>query len=126
MEVCAMDDKGRELYVKVGARIRELRIQKKMSQADLSEKAHVSLPHISAIELGKTQMLLGTFLNIAEALQISSDALLRPDIPEVNIIYQTEFAELFSDCTPTELDAILKIVKELKTTLHMNRIDDDV
>ena len=121
-----MDDKGRELYVKVGSRIRELRIQKKMSQADLSEKAHVSLPHISAIELGKTQMLLGTFLNIAEALQISSDALLRPDIPEVNIIYQTEFAELFSDCTPTELDAILKIVKELKTTLHLNRIDDDV
>ena len=121
-----MDDKGRELYVKVGARIRELRIKKKMSQADLSEKAHVSLPHISAIELGKTQMLLGTFLNIAEALQISSDALLRPDIPEVNIIYQTEFAELFSDCTPTELDAILKIVKELKTTLHLNRIDDDV
>ena len=39
-----------EVYQKIGARIREVRIEKKMSQADLADKAHMSLPHISEIE----------------------------------------------------------------------------
>lgn len=44
-----------EVYQKIGARIREVRIEKKMSQADLAEKAHMSLPHISEIELGRQE-----------------------------------------------------------------------
>jgi len=113
-------------YKKIGSRIREVRIKNGMSQADLSVKAHISLPHISDIELGKTKMLLPTFIRIAEALQVSADMLLRPDIPQVNSIYQNEFSEVLGDCTPDEIDAILKIVKELKATLHHRKKEFDI
>ena len=102
----------------IGSRIREVRLKKGMSQAELAAKANISLPHISDIELGKSKMMLHSFVRITEALQVSADLLLRPDIPEVKYLYQNECAEILADCSPTEIDSILKIVKELKTTLH--------
>ena len=116
-----MDDISMTVYKKVGARIREVRVNSGMSQADLSVKAYISLPHESDIELGKTRMRLDTFARIIEALQVSADVLLRPDIPQVNSIYQNEFSDILGDCSPSEIDAILKIVKELKTTLHIQK-----
>ena len=112
-------------YQKIGARIREIRIKNGMSQADLAVAAHISLPHISDIEHGKTKMLLATFVRITEALQVSADVLLRPDTPQVNSIYQSEFKEILIDLSPAEIDSILKIVKELKSTLQAKRNIDD-
>lgn len=120
-----MDEKSLEIYKKVGSRIREVRTSKNMSQADLSVQASISLPHISDIELGKTKMMLATFARITEALQVSADALIRPDIPEVNNMYQSEFADVLSDCTPAEIDSILKIVKEVKTTMHSQKSNNE-
>ena len=116
-----MDNTAMEFYQKVGQRIKEIRLQKKMSQADLSVAAKISLPHISDIERGKAKMQLATFTRLAEALQISTDVLLRPDIPEVNSLYQGEFGELLKDCTPDEIDTIFRIVKELKHAVKAKR-----
>lgn len=113
-----MDAKQREEYKKIGARIREIRLQRHMSQANLAEKANVHLSHISDIENGKSTLLLPTFIRITEALQVSADVILRADIPEVNGIYQNEFAELLADCSPTEIDSILSIVKEVKKAMY--------
>ena len=121
-----MDDKSKDEYKKVGTRIRKIRIQKNMTQADLSVKANIGLSHVSYIELGKSKMMLATFTRIAEALQVSADVLIRPDIPEVNNLYQSEFAEILEDCTPDEIDSIIKIVKELKTTMHSKKSSYDI
>ena len=69
-------------YKAIGARIREVRIQKNMSQAELAEKAFISVPHMSEVENGKTKLRLSTFVYITEALQVSADVLLRTNIPE--------------------------------------------
>ena len=108
-------------YKEIGARIRETSIKKKMSQQDLGAAANISLPHISEIELGKSKMHLDTFVRIAEALQVSTDVLLRPDVPEVNSIYQAELLDVLSDCSPAEMDAILKIVVEIKKAFQAHR-----
>lgn len=113
-----VDDKQREEYKKIGSRIREIRLQKHMSQANLAEKANISLSHVSDIENGKSALMLPTFIRIVETLQVSADVLLRSDIPEVNKLYQSEFAEVLEGCTPSEIDSILKIVKEVKQSLH--------
>ena len=113
-----MDDASMNEYKKIGQRIREIRQQKKMSQADLSEKAHISLSHVSEIENGKSTLLLTTFMRIVEALQTSADAILRVDIPEVKNLYQNELSEILKDCTPSEIDSLLKILNELKTQMH--------
>lgn len=112
-----MDDKLKPLYEAIGGRIRDARIKRGMSQQDLAEKANISLPQISVIERGKTQMYLYNFINIAEALKVSTDELLRPDVPEVNLIFQKEFGDLLSDCTPSQLDTIIKIVTEVKKSM---------
>ncbi len=113
-----MAEKDMELFKQIGSRIRAARIEKKMSQADLAEKAHLCLPQISELELGKVKMTLFTFIKIVEALQVSADSILRPDTPEIKGLLQSEFSELLSDCTAAETESILKIVKELKATMH--------
>jgi len=55
---------------------------------------------------------------------VSADSLLRPDVPEVRSLYQSEFDELLADCSPKELDSILKIVREVKSTMT-RREDND-
>ena len=54
---------------------------------------------------------------------VSADSLLRTDVPEVRSLYQSEFDELLADCSTKELDSILKIVRELKSTIA--RRDED-
>lgn len=102
----------------IGSRIKAVRTGKGMSQADLAVKASVSLPLISNIERGKTRMQLETFVKVAEALQVSTDHLLRADVPEVKTIYQGEFAELLEDCSASEMETILNIVREVKASMH--------
>ena len=108
-------------YEQIGARIRNARIERKMSQAELAAKANISLPHISSIELGKTKMLLSTFTRVIEALQVSADSILRANVPTVTSIYANEIAALFEDCTPSELESLKAIIKNLKTTMRNNQ-----
>ena len=108
----------------VGSRIKAVRISRGMSQADLAVEASVSLPLISNIERGKRGMQLETFVKVAEALQVSADYLLRPDVPEVKAIYQGEFAELLEDCSASEMETILKIVREVKASMHKTQNND--
>ena len=115
-----------ETYKRIGSRIRDLRIKNSMSQAELAERAYISLPHISEIENGKTKLRLSTFVYIAEALQVSADALLRLDVPEVNEIYQSEFDDLLSDCTPTEIESLIKIVAQIKATMRSSKNEQDI
>lgn len=117
-------DTNKELK-QIGQRIRTARLAKKMSQADLAFAADVSLPHISDIELGKKQLSILTFSKIIEVLEVSADEILRPNVPVVNRIYQNEFSHLLQDCTPAEIESILKIVKEIKTSLQTKNDNDD-
>ena len=119
-----MDKPGNEMHRQIGQRIREVRTKRGMSQQDLATGADISLPHISEIELGKTQMRVSTLIRIAEALQISTDVLLRPNIPQVNSMYQTELQELIGDCTPAEMESIFKIVREMKSVMHTQKNDE--
>ena len=102
----------------IGQRIREGRIAKDLSQADLAFAADVSVPHISDIERGKVKMSVLTFRKIIEVLGLSADSVLRPNVPAVNQLYQQEFSDILKDCTPAEIESILKIVREVKTSLH--------
>lgn len=117
-------DKNLDL-IAIGQRIRAIRTARGMSQAELGFAAQLATSNISDIELGKTKMWLSTFVRIVEALQVSADSILRPDVPEVNGLYQKEYAQLLADCTPSEIEAIMKISKEVKASLHAKRDNDD-
>ncbi len=120
-----MDEKLNSLYKSIGSRIREARLKQNMSQQQLAEKANLSLPLISVIERGKSQMQLVTFIKIAEALQVSTDELIRPDIPEVKVLFSKDFSDLLSDCTPAQIDTIMRIAAEVKNSMKMKSEDED-
>jgi len=122
-EVLSMDDKT--ALKEIGKRIREIRLSKGMTQNDLAFTAHISPSNVSDIELGKSNIWLTTFAKIVEALQVSADLILRSDIPEVNSIYKREFSELLDDCSPTEIESIMQIVSQIKTTLHKPKDNED-
>ena len=107
----------------IGQRIRAARTAQNLTQADLAFAIEVSDPYISDIELGKTKMNILTFCRIVETLKMSADSILRPNVPVVNQIYQQEFADLLKDCSPQEIESILKIVKEIKASLHSKKED---
>lgn len=114
-----MDESGRLKLV--GQRIKEIRKSKGMTQADLAKAADMAASNVSELENGKTQIQLLTLMNIIEGLQVSADDILRPNVPSVRCLYQGEYCEILSDCNPQEMEAIIKIARELKETLRSKR-----
>ena len=107
-----------DMLKQIGQRIRETRIDRGLNQAELAFRTNISEQHISLIELGKKEMRIETFIRIIECLQVSADEILRPDVPEVSGIYQKELAELLYDCNPMEAEAILTLIKQVKTSIR--------
>ncbi len=121
MEVCIIKDQYLAFYQTIGERIREIRTSKGISQAELAEKANLSLPVISSIENAHSQTWLITFAKIAEALQVSADDILRLNTPASVDSYPEELSELLKGCTPTECESIIKIVKQVKSTFESQK-----
>lgn len=107
----------------IGKRIRDLRLAKGISQAELAFQIGVGGQHLSDVELGKKTMRLDTFIKLIEALQVSADSILRPNVPAESNYNFTELSKTLADCSSDELAAILKIVKELKTAMRKNNND---
>ena len=64
------------LNVNVGRRIREIREYQHLTREQLSEKANISIQFLSDIENGYKSMTVLTIINLAKALNISTDYLL--------------------------------------------------
>lgn len=106
---------------KLGARIQEARRAQNMSQVDFADKLNISLSHMSDIETGKSNFGVDILMRITEVLQLSADKLLRTDIPEVNAIYAAEVESILDGCTPEEADALLKMLREMKSAIGKTR-----
>ncbi|MDO4977880.1 MAG: helix-turn-helix transcriptional regulator [Eubacteriales bacterium] len=105
-----MDAKLKE----IGARVREARLNQNMSQNTLAELPHLHPTYISQIESGKSNFSIEVLIRLTEALQISSDWLLRSDIPSVYRIKNSELEKLLSDCSQSQADAIINTIKQMK------------
>ncbi len=102
----------------VGLRIREARKEKHLSQNELSEMIQISPSHMSDIENGKTSISLDIFMRITEALQVSSDWLLRTNIPQVANLQSGELADILSDCSVQETQALIKMLRNMKSAIR--------
>ena len=62
---------------KLGKNLKRIRTEKGITQGDIVRKLGVSRSFISNIENGKTNPTLSTISNIAKALSVSTDELLK-------------------------------------------------
>ena len=107
--------------IEVGKRVRKARKDRRLSQAELAELIQISPSHMSDFENGKTNISLDIFMRLTEALQVSADWLLQTNIPQVSSMQTSEFAELLSDCSSSETQSIIKMVKDMEVALKQSK-----
>jgi transcriptional regulator with XRE-family HTH domain len=61
----------------LGANLKKIRVEKKITQAELAETLSVDKSFVSNIENGKTNPTLSTITNLAESLGVSVGELLK-------------------------------------------------
>jgi Predicted transcriptional regulators len=81
----------------IGQRVKESRIQKHMSQADLAGRVDVSVTYISYIETIKKQASLESLVRIADVLGVTVDQLLNGNQVHDSAELRKELAQLFAD-----------------------------
>ena len=80
-----MDDRIRAtLRTDVGTKIREWRLRRELSQADVARRAGITQASLSNYENGKRDMPLSTLVGVAAALNVSLGDLL--ELPDVIVV----------------------------------------
>ncbi len=107
----------------IGKRIQEIRKQRNISQTMLSNIIDKNTSYISYIENGVKCMSLDTFVQIANALHTSADAILIDHLVSNTRPASKELTALLSDCTDYERFVLLDTMRSLKKILREYRLE---
>lgn len=107
-------------YRLIGQRIREIRLLQSVTQQQLAESIHVSVPYISYIEHAEKKPSLEVLVNISNALGITLDELLSGNQIHNPTDYQTDMDELMADCSQNERRLVFEMSYSLVRILHEN------
>jgi len=95
----------------IGYRIKEVREQNHISQAQLAEMTDLSISYISHIENAKRKASLESIIRIVNALGITVDELLAGVQMNNPAAYQTDIDMLMEDCSENEKRFIYELIK---------------
>jgi len=98
-----------ELKESVGKNIKFFRFRKQLSQADLAEKAHISITSLSDIERGNNFPQAKTLCNLAQALDVEVWSLFKGvgTTEDQNLVIEY-FSEDFSKHINIAIDTVRK------------------
>lgn len=109
-------------YKDIGARIRAVRMERKMTQEQLAEAAGVGTSHISHIETGSGTPSFETIIQIINALDCSADELFCIEVKNARPFLNNWLCEIVADCDPTEIKLITDTVLSLKSSLRRLKV----
>ena len=109
-------------YEKIGLRIRNIRIQKKITQEQLAELADVSLAYLCRLENGTKVAGIDTIIKIANVFKVSVDDLLVDNLTDSKSNLNSEDYTLLLDCSLEEAEILTKSMKSLKDILRRYKI----
>lgn len=99
-------------YALIGARIRNAREKKRITQAELAEFCSLSTSHIGHIERGTRIPSLDTLFRISQVLQVSTDYLLLDVLPDDNSFF-IHLSGIIEKEDPNKIKTIIQVVKSL-------------
>ena len=107
-------------FEKIGMRIKTLRNNCNMTQEKLAEKTGLSLSHICNLENGHSKMSVESLITIADALSVSTDAILFGEISHCHDDdqYYKDFVDVMFDCTDFEKGILIENALYMKDTLR--------
>ena len=109
-------------YELISRRIRELRVERGLSQAQLAERADTTMPYINHIEKGRKKPSLEMLISIAVALDVSIDTLLHGNQVSQQNSCSLEINDLLADCDVYEQRVLIQMLKALKQILKDERV----
>ena len=102
-------------YARLGARVKELRTEKKMTQETLAELVGCNTSHISNIENNYTKASLNVLLSIANSLETSVDSLLADQYSDSSDILMEELTDCIKSLDADSKQKLLKIINIIFT-----------
>lgn len=96
--------------VDLGLRIKNLRIEAKLTQEELAEKADMSPVYLGEVERGKKVIGIDKFINIIKALGVSADYVLCNELPTGEPYVFDELTEKLSKLNPKQRKIIAEII----------------
>ena len=109
-------------YELISRRIRELRIEHGMSQAQLADRVGTTMPYINHIEKGRKKPSLEMLISIAVALDVSIDVLLHGNQVSQQFSCSLEINDLLADCDVYEQRVLIQTLRALKQILKEERV----
>ncbi|MCI8507049.1 MAG: helix-turn-helix transcriptional regulator [Lachnospiraceae bacterium] len=100
-------------YEKLGLKIKEIRINRGITQEKLAELVGCNTSHISNIENNHTKVSLNVLLSIANALNTSIDYLLSSQYQNSSFALDNEILRAIKNCDNIKKEKILKIIEIL-------------
>lgn len=97
----------------VGRRIKEAREKRHLTQEELAARIDISPTHVSVIERGTKIPRLDTFVAIANALEVSEDALLLDVVDHAAESQASDLSAALEGLPWEEKRRILKVVRTL-------------
>lgn len=101
-------------FCRIGKKIRDIRIEKRLTQEYIANMADVNTSHISNIENNRVKISLSTLVHVCNALDTTVDHILAEEYTDPSsAIDQTILHELHK-CDADTKERILKIIQILQ------------
>lgn len=95
-------------YSIIGVRLKQARLNKKITQEQLAEKLDVSVTYISRIERGSTNINLKRLSEICDLLDVTEGEILNGTSKTSPMYLTKEFNDLLKNCPPEKIDLVYK------------------
>ena len=104
-------------FERIGQRVKQARIDKGYTQAELGEVIGCSNNHMSHIETGNTKLSLPVFVSLAEALDVRTDELLHnsDDVSRERLL--AEIGDVLCRCDENRARVLLSAIKSIKSAM---------
>ena len=101
-------------FERIGKKIKEVRLEKKLTQEYIADIVDVNTSHISNIENNRVKVSLSTLVQICNALNITVDYILEEEYKQPSSAIEQEILHELSLCSDETKAQVLKIVKALQ------------
>lgn len=108
-------------YKMLGARIKQVRLNKGLTQEKLSEMCGLSLTYLGVIENGHKKLSVRTLVKIARVLDVSTDYLLSDSL---KISLESTIQEMVpgaNNLSKKDLDMVIDVVKTMLSHIQKDK-----
>jgi transcriptional regulator with XRE-family HTH domain len=103
-------------YSVIGRRIKNARIEQKLTQEELADKLDISVAFMSRVERGNSKINLKRLTQIAEILKVSPGYLLTGSNTASKDYLKEDFRQILDKCTPEQQRLIFQISELVSKT----------